>query len=181
MKSVINFFNKPLLKIPLLFGLVAGLVCFLFFLIVQNLDKFSSTSRLLDVGFFSILIAAACWYYRKNIGKGYMHMWEGISIGYVVWLTGALFCGYLTSLFFYFFPNSLLHYKNILRQSLLTNKEEAVKVWGKELYDQKIADIDLLEPSSFIFDEFRFTLLLIVMAVLLIALIFRKQHPSGTA
>ena len=55
MQNVINFFNKPLLKIPLVFGVLAGVVCFLFFLLIQSLDKFSGTSRALDVGFFSII------------------------------------------------------------------------------------------------------------------------------
>lgn len=177
MQNVINFFNKPLLKIPLVFGLLAGVVCFLYFLLTQSLDKFSATSRALDVGFFSIIIAAACWYYRKHIGGGYFHIWEGISIGYVVWLTGALLCGYLSFIFFYFSPEALVHYKNTLRQSLVTNQTEAIKAWGKETYVQKLSEIDLVEPSSFIFDEFRFTLLLIIIAILLIALIFRKARP----
>lgn len=177
MQNVINFFNKPLLKIPLAFGVLAGIVCFLFFLLVQSLDKFSGTSRALDVGFFSIIIAAACWYYRKKIGQGYMHIWEGISVGYVVWLTGALLCGYLTFAFFSISPASLVKYKSTLRQSLLINKAEAIKVWGKETFQQKLADIDYLTPSSFIFDEFRFTLLLIIIAILLISLIFRKARP----
>ncbi|MFN8349785.1 MAG: DUF4199 domain-containing protein [Spirosomataceae bacterium] len=175
MRNVINFFNKPLLKVPLAFGLLAGVVCFLFFLVIQSLDKFSPTGRTLDVGFFSILIAAACWYYRKNIGLGYLHMWEGLSIGYVVWITGALVCGYLMFLFFYFSPASLIHYKSTLRQSLLVNQTEAVKAWGKDLFQQKLAEIDLLSPSSFIFDEFRFSLLLIVVAILIISLIFRRK------
>ena len=179
MKSVINFFNKPLLKLPLFFGMITGVVCFLFFLLVQSLEKFSSTSRALDVGFFTIIIAAATWYYRKKVGQGYLHMWEGISIGYVVWITGALVCGYLSSLYFYFSPKALTHYQGILRQSLLVNKAEAIKVWGNESFQQKLADIDKLEPSSFIFDEFRFTLMLVVMPILLISLVLRKQHPNS--
>ena len=179
MQSVINFLNKPLLKLPLLFGVIAGVVCFLFFLLVQSLEKFSSTSRALDVGFFTIIIAAATWYYRKKVGQGYLHMWEGISIGYVVWITGALVCGYLSSLYFYFSPKALTHYQGILRQSLLVNKAEAIKVWGNESFQQKLADIDKLEPSSFIFDEFRFTLMLVVMPILLISLVLRKQHPNS--
>lgn len=177
MQNVINFFNKPLLKIPLAFGGLAGIVCFLFFVITQSIGKFSSTSRALDVGFFGIIIAAACWYYRKNINQGYMHIWEGISIGYVVWLFGALLCGYLTSAYFYFLPENLGRYKENLRQSLLTNEAEAIKSWGKETFLQKLSDISLLEPSSFIFDEFRFTLLLIIIVILIISLIFRRAKP----
>lgn len=176
MQNVINFFNKPLLKIPLVFGVLAGIVCFLYFILILNLDKFSGTSRALDIGFFSIIIAATCWYYRKNVGQGYMHIWEGISIGYVVWLTGALLCGYLTFAFFSISPDSLIKYKGILRQSLLTNQAEAIKTWGKETFQQKLSDLDSVEPSSFIFDEFRFTLLLIIVAILIISLIFRRAR-----
>lgn len=179
MQSVINFFKKPLLKLPLFFGVIAGVVCFLFFLLVQSLEKFSSTSRALDVGFFAIIITGATWYYRKKVGKGYLHMWEGISIGYVVWITGALVCGYLSSLYFYFFPKALAHYQEMLRQSLLVNKAEAIKVWGNESFQQKLSDIDKLVPLSFIFDEFRFTLMLVVMPILLIALMLRKQNPNS--
>jgi len=96
-----------------------------------------------------------------------------------VWITGALVCGYLSSLYFYFSPKALTHYQGILRQSLLVNKAEAIKVWGNESFQQKLADIDKLEPSSFIFDEFRFTLMLVVMPILLISLVLRKQHPNS--
>jgi len=174
MRNVINFFNKPLLKLPLGFGILAGITCFLFFVITQNFNTFSATSRALDVGFFGIIIAYACWYYRKKIGQGYMHIWEGISIGYVVWLTGALLCGYLTAAYFYFLPDKLLLYQKNLRQSLLTNEAEAIKSWGKEAFQQKLTDIGQLKPSSFIFDEFRFTLLLIIIIILIISLIFRR-------
>ena len=175
MQNVINFFNKPLLKIPLAFGVLAGIVCFLFFLVVQTLEKFSGTSRALDVGFFSIIIATACCYYLKNIGKGYLHACLLYTSRYVVWLTGALLCGYLTFVFFYFSPSALVRYKETLRTSLVTNQAEAIKVWGKEDFQQKLADISQLTASSFIFDEFRFTLLLIIIVILLIALIFRKK------
>ena len=52
-------------------------------------------------------------------------------------------------------------------------------VWGNESFQQKLSDIDKLVPSSFIFDEFRFTLMLIVMPILLIALMLRKQNPNS--
>ena len=178
MQSIIHFFNKPLLKIPLAFGVLVGVICFIFFLIIQGLGKFSATTRGLDVGFFIIIIAAACWYYRKHIGKGYLHMWEGISIGYVVWIAGSLLCGYLTAGYFALMPEALTRYQQTLRQSLLINQADAVKVWGQDIFDQKIADIMHLTPSSFIFDEFRFTVLLVVIPILLIALGFRKQPPT---
>ncbi|MFN4145595.1 MAG: DUF4199 domain-containing protein [Runella sp.] len=174
---MLSFFNKPLLKIPLAFGAMAGVSCFAFFVFIQQLEKFSAQSRTLDIGFFVIFIAAACWYYRKNIGKGYMHIWEGLSIGYVVWISGALVCGYLTYFYFLLSPAALQNYKDITRRSLTVNQEDAIKVWGKELFDEKMTQIAQLEPSSFIFDEFRFTLLLIIIPILLLAVFFRKQKP----
>lgn len=174
---MLSYFNKPLLKIPLVFGALVGVICFVFFVVVQQLGKFSGTSRGLDVGFFVIMIVTACWYYRKHVGKGYMHIWEGITVGYVVWLTGALLCGYLTYFYFLVSPVALQSYKEVTRNSLMVNKTEAIKTWGKEVFDQKIAQIADLDASSFIFDEFRFTVLLIVIPILLIAVFFRNQPP----
>jgi hypothetical protein len=176
---MLSYFNKPLLKIPLAFGALAGLICFVFFVIVQQLGKFSGTSRILDVGFFVILIAAACWYYRKHAGNGYMHVWEGITVGYVVWLTGALLCGYLTYFYFLASPAALQNYKDVTRSSIMANQADAIKTWGKEVFEEKIAQIGQLEASSFIFDEFRFTVLLVVIPILVIAVFFRKQYSES--
>ena len=54
--------------------------------------------RALDFGIYLIMLISACWYYRKTVGYGYMHFWEGLTIGYVVNSVGAFVSGWLVYL-----------------------------------------------------------------------------------
>ena len=100
MKSIIEYFNKPLLKVSLIFGLITGVLVFLFFLGLYFMDIVPlGNNKILDFGIHIILIAGACWYYRKYVGNGFLHLWEALTIGYVVNTFGALIAGWLIYFF----------------------------------------------------------------------------------
>lgn len=179
MNSILKFFNLPLLKIPLLFGLIAGLLGFGYFLALYFLEITPlGNNRVLDFGFFVILNAVCCWYYRKEFGKGVMHLWEGITIGYVINTFGALVLGWLIYIFVEFIDPSVLTAYISDMQALLTSTKENITEEMKMSdadYQTLYNDVSNTKAGDLIMDEFGKKTIMGVLPVLVLALVFRKR------
>jgi hypothetical protein len=180
MNSLLNYFNKPLLKIPLVFGLATGLLSFLFFLGLYWVGVMPlGNKKALDFGIFVIMMAATCWYYRRKIGNGYMHMWEGLTICYVVNSVGAFVLGWLIYLFIeYVDPELFVRYLFEMEQLLMNGKVELLKNIGEADFQQMLREVRLTKPGELITDELSKKTLMGVLPILIISLIFRKQRPE---
>lgn len=177
MQSIIDYFNKPLLKISLIFGVITGLSAFAFFLCLYFLGILPlGNNKMMDFGIYVILIAACCWYYRKKVGNGFMHLWEALTIGYVVNCVGALINGWLIYLFITFVdPSIFTNYIAEMLSLLNEGKEQLVAEIKEPDFLKMYQSIQAMEPSELISDEVSKKMVLGIIPILIIALIFRKQ------
>ena len=177
MKSIIAYFNKPLLKVSLIFGLITGVLVFLFFLGLYFMDIVPlGNNKILDFGIHIILIAGACWYYRKYVGNGFLHLWEALTIGYVVNTIAAFINGWLIYLFItYVDPSVFTNYLAEMGSLLEQGKEDLVKNIGNTEYLKMFASIQAMDPSEIITDEISKKTVMAIIPILIISLIFRKQ------
>lgn len=180
MNQIINYFNKPLLKIPLQFGAATGVVAFLFFMGLYSLDVMPlGNKRTMDLGIFIIMMAAACWYYRKKIGGGFMHFWEALTICYVVNTVAAFITGWLIYLFITFVdPSIFTAYLAEMKQLLMDGKGELVKNIGEAEYQKMLQGIGQTKPEELITDELSKKTVMAVLPILIISLILRRQNPA---
>lgn len=178
MKSIIDFFNRPLLKISLIFGVINGIVSFLFFLGLYFIGVVPlGNNKILDLGIHFILMIGACWYYRKNIGLGMLHLWEALTICYVVNCVGAFLLGWLIYGFVTLIdPSIFVAYINEMTQLLIAGKEELVKNIGNADYQKMLIDNKLTKPETLITDEISKKTVISIIPILIISLIFRKQN-----
>jgi zinc transporter ZupT len=180
MKSIIAYFNNPLLKFPLLAGLATGVLCFLYFLALYALGVPAlGNVRVLDYGIHIITIVATVWYYRKNVRHGWLHMWEGLTIGYVLNTVAALVTGWLV----YFFvthvdPSVFVEYVTNSKKLLLEGKAQITDQFGPETFQEQWQKVSQMEPGVLITDELTKKTALAVLPVLIVSLIFRKQDYS---
>jgi hypothetical protein len=177
MKSILEYFNKPLLKVSLVFGLITGLLAFAFFLAVYALGIVPlGNNKVLDMGIHVIMIAGSCWYFRKRIGNGFLHLWEALTIGYVVNTVAAFINGWLIYLFItYIDPSVFTNYLSEMGALLEQGKEELVKNIGNAEYLKMYASIQAMDPSEIITDEISKKTVMAIIPILIISLIFRKQ------
>jgi hypothetical protein len=177
MKSIIEYFNKPLLKVSLIFGLITGVLVFLFFLGLYFMDIVPlGNNKILDFGIHIILIAGACWYYRKYVGKGFLHLWEALTIGYVVNTLGALIAGWLIYFFVtYADPSVFTNYLAEMKTLMLEGKAELVKNIGEAEFTKMYNGVGSMERSEIIMDEVSKKTVMAIIPILVISLIFRKQ------
>jgi hypothetical protein len=177
MKSIIAYFNKPILKVSLLFGLATGLLVFVFFLGLYLMDIVPlGNNKILDFGIHIILIAGACWYYRKKVGNGFLHLWEAITIGYGVNTIGALIAGWLIYFFVtYIDPSVFTDYLGEMKTLMLAGKTELVKNIGEAEFLKMYNGVGSMDRSEIIMDEVSKKTVMAIIPILVISLIFRKQ------
>ncbi|GAB4055371.1 DUF4199 domain-containing protein [Spirosoma foliorum] len=180
MKSILNYFNHPLLKIPLLAGLLTGVLCFLYFLALYAIGVPPlGNIRVLDFGIHIIVMAATVWYYRKYIGHGRLHLWEGLTIGYVLNTVAALVTGWLIYLFItQIDPGVFAEYVVNSKKLLLDGKKQLTDQFGPETFAEQWSKVVNMQPSVLLPDELTKKTALAVLPVLIISLIFRKQDYS---
>lgn len=177
MSRVINYFNAPFLKVPLLGGLITGVLAFLYFLALYGLGiPPLGNHKSLDFGIHVIMMVAAVWYYRKFIGQGYLHLWEGLGICYILNTVAALVTGWLI----YFFltqidPGVFQEYVAGSRQMLIDGKADISKTLGADQFQNLLKEINNVKPGDLIIDELAKKTALAVLPVLIISLLFRRQ------
>lgn len=180
MKAILDYFSHPLLKYPLLAGLLTGVLCFLYFLGLYFLGiPALGNIRVLDYGIHIIVIIATVWYYRKYVGHGRLHLWEGLTIGYVLNTIAALITGWLI----YFFvtqidPGVFTEYVTNSKKLLLDGKKQITDQFGPETFTEQWNKVLTMQPSVLLPDELTKKTALAVLPVLIISLIFRKQDYS---
>lgn len=180
MKSILNYFGHPLLKIPLLAGLLTGVLCFLYFLALYAIGiPALGNIRVLDYGIHIIVMIATVWYYRKYIGHGRLHLWEGLTIGYVLNTVAALVTGWLIYLFVtQIDPGVFAEYIVNSKKLLLDGKKQLTDQFGPETFAEQWDKTIKMTPSVLLPDELTKKTALAVLPVLIISLIFRKQDYS---
>ena len=180
MKDIIAYFNHPLLKIPFFAGLATGVLCFLYFLGLYAVGVPALGSiRVLDYGIHIIVMITTIWYYRKNIGHGRLHLWEGLTIGYVLNTVAALVTGWLIYLFVtQIDPGVFAEYVTNSKKLLLEGKKQIIDQFGPETFNDQWTKTTTMQPGVLIPDELTKKTALAVIPVLIISLIFRKQDYS---
>ena len=180
MKSIIEYFNKPLLKVSLLFGLLTGVLVFVFFIGLYLIGIVPlGNNKILDFGIHIILIAFACWYYRKKVGNGFLHLWEALTIGYVVNTIGALIAGWLIYFFVtYIDPSVFTDYIAEMKKLMLDGRTELVKNIGNAEFQKMFNEVGNMQRSGIIMDEVSKKTVMGIIPILVISLIFRKQDYS---
>lgn len=185
MQFIIDYFNKPILKVSLAFGAITGFLAFVFFLGLYFVGVPPlGNHKVLDFGIHVILICGACWYYRKYVGNGLLHLWEALTLGYVVNCIAALINGWLIYLFItYVDPSVFTTYVADMIQLLEAGKEQLVKEIKVPEYLKMYKEVQSMQPSVVITDEISKKMLMGIIPILIISLIFRKQdygvfHPK---
>lgn len=177
-----NYFNHPLLKLPLIFGLAAGLAVFGLFLALYGLGipaLYVNEKYPFDFGIHLILMIAAVWYYRRTVGKGLLHMWEGLTICYVVNTVAALVAGWLVYAFVTLIdPSEFTRYISELQRFQVGDKANYVKTFGEEAYKAQLAQTAATTPDVLPLSMLGKKTLLGILPILIISLVFRKQDYS---
>ncbi|WP_310586190.1 DUF4199 domain-containing protein [Telluribacter humicola] len=169
-----------MLKVPLAFGGLTGVLAFVFFLALYLIGVAPlGNKKALDFGIHAIMMVAACWYYRKNVGNGMLHLWEALSICYIVNTFAALINGWLIYFFItYVDPAVFTNYLADMQQLLIQGKAEMVKNIGEAEFQNMLRSVQATERSEVIADELSKKTIMGILPIILISMIMRRQNYS---
>lgn len=169
--------KKLIFRFSLIFGSLAGLSCFLFFLAMYFSSDNPLSLRRPDIGFNIIFILVAIWYFKRYRG-GYLHFYEGFSVGFLTNIIGALVSGILIYLFIEFvdikpFTTWLMQGKMLL----LKQKDTFGKIMSDESFRRQLLSFDNGKTWQILLDELMFKQLAIVF-ISLVSMVMRKQGDA---
>jgi hypothetical protein len=167
--------KKTILLQGLKFGLLAGGACFVFFLALRAVHPNPLLVRRPDIGINVILIWAAIWYYKRFQG-GFLHFYEGFSIGFVTNVVAALFTGILLFIFCTFVDQTVFQtWISSSKDILLKDKDTFVKIMNEDNFNRQLSSLSNSKPYILILDDFMFKQLAIV-PISLLTMIMRKLN-----
>lgn len=169
--------RKLILRNSLIFGALAGVSCFLFFLAMYFSFDNPLSLRRPDLGINVIFIFFAIWYYKKQMG-GFLHFYEGFSIGFLTNIIGAFISGILIYLFIEFidlkpFTTWILEGKLLL----IKQKDTFGKILNDESFRRQLLSFDNAKPYQLFLDELMFKQLAIIF-ISLMSMVMRKQGDA---
>ncbi|UBM59820.1 DUF4199 domain-containing protein [Marinilongibacter aquaticus] len=170
--------RKKIINISLIFGLVSGLACFLFFIMLYMGNDNPLQQRRPDVGINILFIFLAVFLYKRRQG-GYLHFYEGFSIGFLTNLIAALTTGTLIYGFVKWIdPAPFQNWIRDGKQFLIDQKEALSNVLNEESFKLQMQAFDNAKPYQIILDDLMFKQFAII-AIMLIAMALRRQSPQS--
>jgi Protein of unknown function (DUF4199) len=148
--------RNQIFKYSITFGLIAGIACFLFFLAMYSMKSNPLSLRRPDIGINIIMIWAAIWYFKRNNG-GFLHFYEGFSIGFLTNIIAALISGVLIFLFVEIvdkqpFITWIIEGKALM----LREKETFAKILNDDNFRRGLLSLEKSKPSTIIYDDLMF-------------------------
>ena len=168
-----NMNTKAILKYGLIYGSLTALSCMLFFVVMYYLNGNPLLFRRPDIGFNIIFIGFAIWNFRRHNG-GFLHFYEGFSIGFLTNIIGAILTGLFIYLFIVFIDNQpLLNWIESSKQILIKQKATFAAILNEQNFQSQYKAISEAKPYQIILDELMFKQFGII-AITLWTMILRK-------
>lgn len=179
----------PIVKTSFLFGLAGGLVSFSYFLLLyaRGADALGNLKMLDLISSSLLFVIVSIWYYRRMVRKGFLHLWEGLAVGFLTNLIGAVLSASCVALFISFVdPAILTSHIAALERLLLDNKAVYVKQGGEQGYAAQLKNLVTITAGTMFWDELiRKVFLIGIFPVFITSIFLRKQEysiftPEGT-
>ncbi|MDP5120406.1 MAG: DUF4199 domain-containing protein [Spirosomaceae bacterium] len=169
--------KKQLPRYTLIYGSLTALACLLFFIGLYNISPNPLGVRRPDIGFNIMMIFIALAFYRRNNG-GYLHFYEGVSVGFLVNLFAAILTGLGIFIFVTFYDNTpFTTWTAEGVKEMYSNKETFDVILDKANFDRTIASLKNAKPYQLVIDEIMFKQFSII-PITLISMALRKQRPT---
>jgi hypothetical protein len=171
-------FNKPLIQVPIKFGLIASLLLALLFVVLF----FSGRHPLFIALIYDIrllLIPAFLFFamktFRDSENGGILHFWQGLTIGFITFTSIGLLMGGFIMLMAEYSPAFLDEYISSRLEVLQLqigpqNDETSLRV-----FQEQIDKMPLTRPFDLAVDYFWKTVLIGIFLNIILAVVLRKQ------
>lgn len=168
---------NSLKRVTIIFGLIAGISYFLIFLLLYFLIDNPLRDKIAPIGLQFILLVYGIWVYKKR-KDGYLHFYEGMTIGLISNFIAALLAGLLIWVFL--ITIDIKPFEVWITESvnfLLEDRPEKKDIMSDETFDRMIKSIRESKPHTIIWDRLMAAIWL-VFPIGLFVMVLRKVRPS---
>lgn len=169
---------KPILKVPIKFGVFGALIIITMFFVFF----FSDANPLIEIRMFDffilpIFIFSAIKEFRDGYNGLYMEFWEGMTVGFVTYITLAI----VTSLFVFIFLSTedgtiFNTYIDDRIEILESRKDGIVEEMGVSTYEESHKDITGTTIWDLTLDNFIKKTLVGLMLTIMISVLMRRKE-----
>lgn len=107
-----------------------------------------------DLGIFFLFVFFAGKEFKDFRNDGYLHFWQGISIGFIVLLPAVLLFSFVFYVIFESNQELMVGYKEGAKAFLLDRKEIFLKEFSHKQLDEQIAAVDDITTTQLLFSTF---------------------------
>ncbi len=125
-----------------------GLLCSIFLIGIFAFTVFIGTnpfinfgSFLVDIVLFAVFVGFASYEFKNYANGGYLHFWQGMSIGFFVYIIAILSFAALLALYFLVNADFMAFYEKTGLAYYEGRRELWVEEFGQEAYDQQVQGI----------------------------------------
>lgn len=168
--------NIQLLRIAALAGLLSGIGCATYFILVFGNVLTSPLARYLDIWIPALAMIFSMWYVRGGRRDGHLHFWEALMMGNVTQLvTAFVSASILYVVLTYVSDAALLGYIEGSKMFIINSKANTIQQFGQQAYDEQIATIGQTTAKGIFADEFFKKITYMFLLVPLLSLILRNK------
>lgn len=128
-----------------------------------------------DLGVFLLFIYFGGKEYKDYHNGGYLHFWQGISIGFVVIIPATLLFSGAFYVMFQANPELLEAYKEGARAMLIAKKDLYIERFSEEQYQQQLTAVDNETTLRLLFSTFWKKIIAGFLITPVVAIILRKK------
>lgn len=102
-----------------------------------------------DILLLAVFITLAAYEYKRYVQKGLLHFWQGMSIGFLVYVPVVILMGGF--LWFYFDEGMVLEYKELAVELLEQQKSMYVEQLGEAVYLDQYEQVMSISKTRLLF------------------------------
>ncbi|WP_370089551.1 DUF4199 domain-containing protein [Ekhidna sp.] len=167
-----------MIKSTLKYSILCGLFLIGLFFISINFGSnplLDSRHFWFDLGVYFLFIFFAGKEYKDFRNGGYLHFWQGISIGFIVFIPAIILFGGVLLVMLNIDDAILEAYKEGAEALLKSNEDFYKEELGEELLNERYTDIASMTPTQLIQMTFRNKLFSAFLITPVVAIILRKK------
>jgi hypothetical protein len=170
--------NKPEIKYPLIYGILASIFCFIFLVVLYKIFNINPLGGKKETSIIFLIIGMVLAVRSVRIANG-----GGIEFGtgfrvcvFTTIITCILSLGFLLIFLQYIAPNSLTEYINVTSIELAKNKTQILANGISEIdYNEAFNNIKITNNKAILIDDFIKKIFLSIVPTIMISLYFRRR------
>lgn len=168
-------FNQAIVSVGVRYGVLGGVVCFVLMLLIY----FMGYNPLAEAGQYSFIPIPVVVFlgikYFKQFNDAELGFLRALRVGLSVSFYTALTAAMLLFIFLYFAGDELvLEYKQQMLTLLERDREEQIKIFGQETYEQSLESLKGITPSMLAAYDFMGRFFVGLLFSIVAAVFFRK-------